>query len=200
MEKILEKLFDINKIPTKLIFVIWGSVFLILFVPETYLEKLILKDFLNEYGKYIGISFVISSTFLFLTLLTYFLEKIKQVYQSKRLKSSIIKYINNLDNHEKALLREYLITGKSTLKLPMDNETVVGIENKRLIYRAADTGFTTINGMLFPYTLSSLVIENLKPHMLDIPEKLSDSDKKYIITQRPLWAIKKDERNNTLWK
>lgn len=195
MEKILEKLFDINKIPTKLIFVIWGSVFLILFVPETYLEKLVLKDFLNEYGKYIGISFVISSTFLFLTLFTYSLEKIKQIYQRKRLKSSIIKYINNLDYHEKALLREYSIKGKSTLQFPMDNETVVGVENKRLIYRASDTGLKNIHGMLFPYTLSSIVEENLTKIMLDIPEFPSDEDKKKIMLQRPQWAIKKDEIN-----
>ncbi len=64
MEIFLLKLFDIKKIPAKLIFVIWLSASLILFVPEHFLTKLNLQDFLKDYGKYIGISFIISSGFL----------------------------------------------------------------------------------------------------------------------------------------
>ncbi|MCP9753251.1 super-infection exclusion protein B [Ferruginibacter sp. HRS2-29] len=64
MEKFLEKLFDIKKIPTKLLFVIWLSSGLILFVPQKFLTKLNLADFLKDYGKYIGIAFLVSSAFL----------------------------------------------------------------------------------------------------------------------------------------
>jgi len=49
MEKFLEKLFDINKIPTKLIIVILVSSGLILFVPEQFLIKLKLEGFLQDY-------------------------------------------------------------------------------------------------------------------------------------------------------
>ena len=112
MEKFLEKLFDINKIPTKLIIVIWLSSALILFVPQEFLTKLSLEGFLKEYGKFIGISFIISSGFTLIALWTYITRLIGRRRLSKKIKESIVRNINNLDFHEKALLREFFIHGR----------------------------------------------------------------------------------------
>jgi hypothetical protein len=196
MEKILEKLFDIKKIPTKFIFVICLSSGLILFVPNNFLTKLNLTDFLKDYGKYIGIIFLISSAFLIVTLLNYIGSLIKRIQMTKRIANSIVNDIKCLNINEKALLREFYINDKQTLQMPLDNDTVVGLINKHIIYQASSTGFTYSHGAYFPYSMTDIALKNLTPEMIDIPKKLTEDAKRRISSQRPTWAIEKNRFEN----
>jgi|LauGreDrversion4_2_1035121.scaffolds.fasta_scaffold10435_1 hypothetical protein len=196
MEKILEKLFDIKKIPTKFLFVIWLSSGLILFVPNNFLIKLNLSDFLKDYGKYIGIIFLISSTFLMVTLLYYIGSLINRYRMTKKIKDSILNDIKCLNINEKALLREFYINDKQTLQMPLDNDTVVGLVNKHIIYQASSTGFTYSYGAYFPYTMTEIAFKNLTPEMIDIPKKITEDAKRRISSQRPTWAIEKSRFEN----
>jgi len=193
MEKFLEKLFDIKKIPTKLIFVIWLSSSLILFVPDRFLTKLNLKDFLKDYGKYIGIAFLISSAFLLVTLINYLGRVTARKRLTQRIKKSILKDIGCLDIHEKALLREFIINDKKTLQMPLDDETVVGLVNKHIIYQASANGFTYLHGIYFMFSMTEIVSENLTSEMLELPVKPSDEDRLRIISERPNWAKEKSQ-------
>jgi len=196
MEKILEKLFDIKKIPTKFLFVIWLSSGLILFVPNNFLIKLNLSDFLKDYGKYIGIIFLISSTFLMVTLLYYIGSLINRYRMTKKIKDSILNDIKCLNINEKALLREFYINDKQTLQMPLDNDTVVGLVNKHIIYQASSTGFTYSHGAYFPYTMTEIAFKNLTPEMIDLPKKITEDAKRRISSQRPTWAIEKSRFEN----
>jgi hypothetical protein len=201
MEKFIEKLFDIKKIPTKFIFIIWLSCILILFVPEKFLTKLNVADFLHDYGKYIGITFIISSGFLVVTLISYISRHFKQKKISKQIKAEILKDIALLDSHEKAIIREFFIQGKHTLQLPLDSDTVVGLVNKNIIYCASSTGFVYLHGSYFPYTISKFVLEQLRDEMIDLPQNPTETDKRRIWDARPSWAKEKnrieDMRNNS---
>lgn len=202
MEKFLEKLFDIKKIPTKLLFVIWLSSGLILFVPERFLTKLNLTDFLKDYGKYIGIAFLISSAFLVVTLVNYIGRRISRKRLTEKIKKSILKDIKYLDIHEKALLREFYINGKQTLQMPLDNDTVVGLVNKHIIYQASSTGFTYLHGVYFPYSMTELALDNLTPELLELPQNPTEEDKHRILSQRPNWAKEKsriEDLFNSRW-
>ena len=202
MEKFLEKLFDINKIPTKLIIVIWLSSALILFVPQQFLTKLNLDGFLHDYGKFLGISFIVSSGFTLIALWTYISRLVGRRRSSKRVKESIIKDINYLEFHEKALLREFFINGKQTLQLPFDNDTVVGLVNKHIIYQASSTGFTYLHGAYFPYTISDIANKHLTSEILELPENPTEEDKRRILDNRPNWAKERsriDDLFNSRW-
>lgn len=202
MEKFLEKLFDINKIPTKLIIVIWLSSALILFVPQQFLTKLNLDGFFHDYGKFLGISFIVSSGFTLIALWTYISRLVGRRRSSKRVKESIIKDINYLDFHEKALLREFFINGKQTLQLPFDNDTVVGLVNKHIIYQASSTGFTYLHGAYFPYTISDIANKHLTSEILELPENPTEEDKRRILDNRPNWAKERsriDDLFNSRW-
>jgi len=202
MEKILEKLFDIKKIPTKLLFVIWLSSGLILFVPSKFLTKLSLTDFLKDYGKYIGIAFLISSAFLLVTLINYVGKLISRKRLTKKIKASILKDIKYLDVHEKALLREFYINGKQTLQMPLDNDTVVGLVNKHIIYQASSTGFTYLHGVYFPFSMTEIALDNLTSEIIDLPQNPSEEDKRRIISLRPNWAKEKsriEDLFNSRW-
>ena len=202
MEKFLEKLFDINKIPTKLIIVIWVSAGLILFVPEQFLTKLKLESFIQDYGKFIGISFIISSAFTVIALWTFFSRLIKRKTFSRKIRNSILKDIQNLDFHEKALLREFFINGKNTLQLPIDNDTVVGLTNKQIIYSASNTGFFYLHGAYFPFTISDYAMKHLTNELLDLPRNPTEDEVRQITQNRPDWAKEKSRVDNlykSLW-
>lgn len=198
MEKFLLKLFDIKKIPTKLIFVVWLSASLILFVPEHFLTKLNLQDFLKDYGKYIGISFIISSGFLIVVIFNYVAGTIARKRFRKKIKKNILRDITNLDFHEKALLREFYINGKDTLQLPIDNDTVVGLANKHIIYQASSTGFTYVHGAYFPFSITEIAKDKLTGIMLDLPQNPTEDDKRRIIEARPNWAKERSRFDNLL--
>lgn len=198
MDKFLDKLFDIKKIPTKLLFVIWLSSGLILFVPQNFLTKLNLADFLKDYGKYIGIAFLVSSAFLLVILINYLGKLITRKRLTKKIRSSILKDIKYLDMHEKALLREFYINNKQTLQMPLDNETVVGLLNKHIIYQASSTGFTYLHGIYFTFSMTEIVSDNLTPELIDLPQNPTEEDKRRIISQRPNWAKEKSKVENML--
>ena len=202
MEKFIEKLFDIKKIPTKLIFAIWLSSVLLLFVPERFLIKLNIADFLKEYGKYIGITFIISAAFLLVTLISFISRRFSYNNYRSKIKKSILREIMYLDNHEKALLREFYLNSKYTLQLPLDNETVVGLVNKHIIYQVSDTGFSYLHGICFPYSMTKLAFKYLKFEMIDLPTDPTEDDKRRIFNERPIWAKEKslrEDRYNSRW-
>ena len=196
MEKILEKLFDIKKIPTKLIFVLWFSASLILFVPERFLTRLNLNDFLHDYGKFIGITFIICSGFLIVVLMSSIAKVANRRKMIKRIEKNILKAIRNLDFHEKALLREFFINGKNTLQLPFDNDTVVGLLNKHILYQASETGFTYTHGAYFPYSITEFAQNNMTNEMIDLPQNLTEAEKNRILNDRPAWAKERSRLDN----
>jgi hypothetical protein len=188
MDKLLEKLFDLNKIPIKLIIVIGLSSGLILFVPQEFLTKLNLVGFLHDYGKFIGISFILSSAFTLIFVVTLVTKSIATRSLKKKIKESVLNDLNQLDFHERALIREFFIHGKHTLQLPIDNDTVVGLENKYIIYRASNTGFTYVHGAYFPYSISDFARQHLSSPMIDLPNNPTEEEKRRIFDNRPNWA------------
>ncbi|WP_255157368.1 super-infection exclusion protein B [Ferruginibacter sp. HRS2-29] len=121
---------------------------------------------------------------------------------TKRIRNSILKDIKYLDVHEKALLREFYINNKQTLQMPLDNETVVGLINKHIIYQAPSTGFTYLHGVYFPYSMTEIALDNLTLDQIDLPQNPTEEDKHRIISLRPNWAKEKsriEDLFNSRW-
>jgi len=161
---------------------------LILFVPERTLARLNLKEFLNDYGKFIGITFLISSAFLLVTLFSYLSRQVTIWRATNKTKRNILNEINNLGFHEKAVLREFSLNGKDILQLPLDNDTVVGLQNKRIIYQVSNTGFTYAYGVYFTYAITEFAKKNLTPEMIDLPTNPDEQEIERLKDERPTWA------------
>jgi hypothetical protein len=196
MEKILEKLFDLKKIPTKLIFVLWICSGVILFVSELILVKLNLKDFLTEFGKYIGITFLISTAFLLISLINYIANKIRYKKLKKSIEKDILTELTRLGFHEKVLLREFYINQKDALQLPMDNDTVVGLTNKRILYQVSGTGFTYVHGAYFTYSITEFAKKHLTIELIGLHNNMSEDATKKMLQERPEWAKDKQYFEN----
>ncbi|WP_449398489.1 super-infection exclusion protein B [Chryseobacterium wanjuense] len=128
MENLIGKLFDWDKIPMKLIFLLFIISAILLFTPEQYIQHLKLESFISEYGKFIGITFITSIGFLLVSLISYVIRIIRDKITNRKVKKAVIKNLQRLTNHEIFVLREFFINGKSTLQLPFLNETVVSLE------------------------------------------------------------------------
>ncbi|KGN74381.1 hypothetical protein HQ47_04845 [Porphyromonas macacae] len=193
MDNFLQKLFDIKKIPTQLILVVWLSSFLILSFSESLITKLNLQEFLRDYGKYIGISFILSSAFLLVVLFSYITRSISKKISRTKIKKKVLENIGSLDFREKAVLREFYINNRYTLELPFTDDAVVSLLNKDIIYQASATGTFDSYGAYFPYTITELARNNLTPMMLDFPQRnTTEKDKIRKAEARSAWAKNKD--------
>ncbi|WP_027379654.1 super-infection exclusion protein B [Chryseobacterium daeguense] len=189
MEKIIDRLFDWDKISTKLIFLLFLITGILLFIPDNYLQNLKLESFISEYGKYIGITFISTVGFLLVSFTSYIISVIRNKRATIKIKSTIVKNINQLTYPEIFALREFLINGKSTLQLPFLDETIISLENKMIIYKASNTGVSTIRGQYWAYSISEYALPYINNHLLKIPTELNDEIKAKIENERPNWSL-----------
>lgn len=186
----ISKLLDINKLPTRIILLIWFISAVLLYIPESIIKNLDLVDFKADYGKYFGIAFLTSSCLLMITVGTWVIKKIHIRRLNVKYKNVILESVNNLDTHEIAILREFYIQGRNTLKIPMDNPTVSGLVNKGILHRVGQYGEMSVVGMLFNHAISKIARDNLTSEILELPNgEPSINDIERIQNQRPSWML-----------
>jgi hypothetical protein len=196
----LKGLIDINKIPTRIILLIWIISALLLFIPEEQITQFALQEFKKDYGKYFGIAFIGSSAFLILIVATWIINSINKERLKRKYKKIIIESVTTLDPYEKAVLREFYIQGQDTLKIPIDNPTVSGLINKRILNQVGQFGQMSLVGMLFNFSITKVARENITFQILDIPlGEPSEQDIQRIRDARPRWMLK-IEKNRRLFE
>lgn len=137
-----------------------------------------------------------------MTLINYFLALRNKKQQSKRIELKILKEIARLNVHEQAALREFYIQSKDTLEMPMLDDTIIGLQNKGVIYQASNAGPVYVHGTFFSYAITDFARENLTFQMLELPENPSEEDKNRIFNARPYWAKEQsriEQRRNSSW-
>jgi len=184
----ISKLLDIKKVPTKIVFLFWFVSLLLLYLPSQTLQQLGLVEFKQEYGKYFGIVFLVTTSFLLIIIFTWLYKKIDDKIFINKYKKIIKDAINNLDIHEKAVLREFYIQGVNTLKVPIDNPTVSGLIDKRVLYQVGDYGQISLVGMLFSYAITETAKKHITNELLDLPRsKPTEEELNRIRDTRPEW-------------
>ena len=187
----IKGLLDINKIPTRIIILIWIISALILFIPNDLLNQLSLKEFKISFGKYIGIIFISSLAFIIIIFITWVSNRISNQRLEIKYKKIIKDSVNSLDMHERAVLREYYIQGQNTLKIPLDNPTVSGLINKRILYQVGQYGKMSLVGMLFNFSITEIARELLTPEILELPvSEPTEKELNKLRNERPKWMLK----------
>ncbi len=198
IENFLESLFDLRRIPGRFLLVVCLCSASILFIPDKFLLKLNLTEFIVDYGKFIGITFLISFVFVLIAVIGAVKKNISKHIMIHKTKKAILRAIENLDYHEKALLREFAINGKSAIQLPINDGTVVGLVNKHILYRASNVGGAYLGEACFPFSITEFAEERLTTEMLDIPNNPTEEDRKRILQDRPTWAKQQSYTNSLL--
>lgn len=198
MEKLIEKLFDLQKIPAQTIIILFLACSCLLFIPSNLLEQVKLTAFKESYGEFIGIIWLISLIHAAITLLRALKNFITTKHNMHKVKGYIIEHINNLTLHEKAILREFYIQGKDTIGMPFDDETVISLESKRIIHKVSNTGMVYTYGVIWAYTISQIAKSQLNSNLtvIELPSNPNENQVEWIREHRPQWAKEQTERDN----
>jgi hypothetical protein len=107
----------------------------------------------------------------------------RHVHEFKKLRSEAFQ---NLDRHEKAVLREFFIQGQNTLRLPIDHPTVAGMRTRGILEIVGSHGEGSLAGLLFPVKLADDIRGQLTAAMVDLPEgEPSKEQVEWVVTNRP---------------
>lgn len=117
---------------------------LILFLPNSFIEKLYLLNLKNEYGTYLGLAFILSGSILLVLSTVKAWKKILNKYENKKLHKARLKYLTELDSTKTEIIKEFIEDEKHTLRLPMNNGPIIELEFYGIISRAGEISPTEI--------------------------------------------------------
>ncbi len=196
MESIVKALFDFDKLPSKLVLIICFLSGIILFVPPTFLAKVKLETFSTLHGQWVGTACISSIAFLAVTLVTTIRKKFKHRSYYKGFEKEIRENLSRLDPVEQSIGREFYFVG-STVNLPMDNPSVVGLQDKHIIRLAqSNLGHNYIVsgnfGMPFMLTDYARKVIEANISLIDLPQPkdgaITDEQRDKVAKTRPPWT------------
>lgn len=173
----LKTLFDFSKLPTKFFLLFAVASGFILFAKPHWLSIIEVTSLKDEYGQYIGLTFIISTGLVVINFLIwvqkYFSKKIN-VFKFKREYSENIK---TLDPQEKAVIREFFINEQSSIEMPIDDPVVNGLINKNILKINKQFGNSFImNGMNASTSLMKRAEKLLKLTDIDLNENPTEDE------------------------
>jgi hypothetical protein len=208
MEWLSKLLFDFDKLPSKFVMIIFFLTGIILFVPNEFLAKVKLNTFNDSYGHWVGIGFISSTAFLAVTFMTYVSSRRKTIReerekkarrkeQHEQIEKEIRSSLHRLDPVEQSILREFYLVG-STVNLPMNNASVVGLQDKHILRLAQSnlgTSYLVTGNFELPYMLTdfarSVIESNVQQIGLPMDPQPTQAQLHKLAESRPSW-IRRD--------
>ncbi|TWT98297.1 super-infection exclusion protein B [Stieleria varia] len=200
----LTKLSDVFKLPTKYVALLAFVTGAVLFSPQAILDKLHLSLIPATYGAVVGIVFLISSGIVLVNAWCEGVCIFRRRGSLARRRSQVSSELENLDPVEQAILREFMLSGSSTLKIPMDNPAVVGLSAKGILERIGAYGNYSLDGMMFPFRISAVAEKHITPDTLGLAQftVVTDDGKltlthegfEWVDERRPEFVIPRRER------
>lgn len=190
------KLFEIDKLPFKVVFLVAVISGLVAFSPETWLQHLQLDVFKEEYGRFVGIIFLGSFGLALTNVVIFVFTGLKRTYLKMKWKASLTDNLLSLDHSEQAVLREFYIYRKHTIELPINNSSVVGLMNKGIVRVAGQNGEMSGCGMLFPCEITDEASKRITNQMIRFPDgEPSEEEWMRLIKSRPAFVRDIERRN-----
>lgn len=188
MNEIFKAIFDVNKIPTKIFFVIFLVGTFVFYAPS----NLVPIKFNNnsDLKIYAYIIYLISSGIFIINCITGFSNYIKRYLIKKEVKKELREVLYNLDTYEKAVLREFYLYNKNTLDLPYEDNIVKGLVSKRVLCFASQFG----GSILLSGYNSTFKINDYFKKIIDTQKDLelfnnpNQQQQQYILNNRPHWT------------
>ncbi|MDP5199148.1 super-infection exclusion protein B [Flavobacterium sp. DG2-3] len=182
-------LFDLTKLPAKFFFLFAVLSGFILFADQTLLKKIHLEKINESYGWIIGLTFISTSGLMTVNLVIWLFNKISFEVKFLKIKKDFIYSLKNLDYHEKAVLREFIINQKTSLEVPIDDPTISGLIRKKIIFinKQFGNGFI-MNGMNTSVSLSKFVDKHLALEDINLSENPTQEEINFVQSNRPSWT------------
>lgn len=175
--EILDRLLHFDKISARLFLVLSLGAGFLLLAPDAWLSTLRLQVFMQDYGWIIGLVFIVSG----LLFLTEIVDWTRKPIKKAKVNREINKVISeNLDEQEKAILREFFRQGKNTIQLPIDNPIVAGLIKKGFLEYIGAAEFiqgVRLVSVMIPLTIAPFI--NPTVVGLSTAKELTEETKNY---------------------
>jgi len=120
---------------------------------------------------------------------TFSIKKIKKKSGYKKYREKVIENLSSLDPYEKAVLREFFIQAKNTLRLPYDHPIISGLIKKGLLKIVGNIAENSLAGMLIPIEINKEFKELITSENIDLPiienDRLTQEQEEFLINNRP---------------
>jgi hypothetical protein len=201
----LSKVIEFLKLPIRHIWacaIVTGG---LLFLPVSLLSKLHLTRVVDSCANYIGALFLMSTVLACLDAGIRLWKHLEKRQNSRQRTRQLLAAMACLDGKEKAVLREYVIQGQNTIRLPIDHPIVAGLLAKGIIVQIGELGERSLAGMLFSVALADDVRNALTLRMLGLPEgEPSAEDITFARENRPEFMAEIDDHirvfHTTSWR
>lgn len=198
IEKIIEGIFNLKKIPAKFIVVICAVSAVLLFAPETFISKLNLAKFNDEYGSYIGIIFLLSGGFTLIAILTSIYYQVRGYLLKRKIKRMVDESLLSLTFHEQAVLREFFISGKDVIELPFHDPVVVSLLNKHIVFQVSGSGLVKYGDAFFSCRITDYARKGMTYETISLPRNNDKTSTEWVFNNRPTWAKRQQQHDDMM--
>lgn len=198
IEKIVEGVFNLKKIPAKFMAVICAVSAVLLFAPESFITKLNLIKFNDEYGSYIGIVFLLSGGFTLIAILTSMYNQTRGYLLKRKIKRMVDESLQGLTFHEQAVLREFFIEGKDVIELPIHDPVVISLQNKYLVFQVSGSGLVKYGDAFFSCKITDYARKRLTYDIINLPRNNDKASVEWALNNRPSWAKRQQQFDNLM--
>ncbi|GGA75692.1 hypothetical protein GCM10008015_15420 [Flavobacterium palustre] len=184
----IKALFDLTKLPAKFFFLFAVLSGFLLFADSDILKKIHLEKLNDTYGWIIGLVFISATGLVFVNFIIWVFKAINDKVKFFKVKKEYLERLKNLDIHEKAVLREFIINQKSSIEVPIDNPTITGLIRKNILSINKQFGNSFIlNGMNTAVSMNKFVEKHLTLSDIDLTENPTEKEIEIIKSSRPEW-------------
>ena len=195
----ISNIYSFLKLPFRfivLLFIVMGA---LLFLPKKIITILKLHDFIEEYGKYIGIVFVVSLGYIIMSFFPFLYKVIYIKIKFKKIKSKITEKLKTLTYIEQYFLREFFIQGKDVIEAPMECTELTSLYNKNIIEFASKNIRSFISGNYASILINPLVKNKITYKHVGLSHgELTPQQIQKIKSERPDFLFALEKINNLM--
>lgn len=113
------------------------------------------------------------------------------IFRAAKSQETLLQSLQDIDEDEKAVLREFYIEQKNTIELPVDEPVVAGLIERQILKTITKNGQYSIRGLLLPVQINPQIKEHINPAMLGFTD--SKAGRRTIMESRPAFIKKIDD-------
>lgn len=187
----IKALFDLTKLPAKFFFLFAVISGFILFAADEILETIQLTILKEKYGWIVGLVFVLSAGLVIVNLVIWLYNYLDRKIRLKKIKKEFGESVKSLDQHEKAVIREFVINGQSSIEMPIDDPVITGLLQKNILKINKQFGNSFImSGRFAPVSLNKYAEKVMESKDIDLSEKPTEDEIEFASNNRPKWTDK----------
>jgi hypothetical protein len=177
----IKDIFEIKKLPS-VFFLVIALVGSFIFYGGNYV--LIKADPKTTVGFYAYIIWLLSCGLLITNIIKFILNEIRQLFLTIKIKKEYRKTLENLDDYEVSVIREFFIQKRHTLSFPFDHPVITGLISKQVLLLTSSLGSNSfiVTGKETTFTMNKYMRSVINPNEYFALNKLT---KEQIEESRP---------------